>query len=161
MHQIGFSRYVVIALLIGQTVIAEEIPPSENTDLASVLAFGSELAVNGAEPGHPFFVRVISAPTRLGECWGTVESCPDIRLLVAVTTGDLYTDPALFELPHAKAWKFEGWEVVSPETLRINVLTDLPGANIDEKERSEWRSSKYSLEVSFDGERFTSVLGGV
>jgi hypothetical protein len=95
---------------------------------------------------------MFSVPVGIYECGGTVESCPDVRLFVTVSFGDLGETPVLFEMPPQKGWEFVEWATPSgvgkDQMARFVVRTAIPGSNIDLEARRAWRPVEYVVLVS-------------
>jgi hypothetical protein len=45
---------------------------------------------------------VFAIPVAVGECWGSLASCPDVELVLSHTSGDLDDPPTAYALPMAK-----------------------------------------------------------
>lgn len=122
-----------------------DLKPLKDARLATVLALSEEITPKPLPPGQPLFVRVYAAPDVIGECGGSVASCPSVRLFIAVSTGDLGETPTLYELPAAKGWEFGGWDrpAASDSQAKVGftIQTALPESNIDEAARKTWRST--------------------
>lgn len=127
-------------------------PVLHHAELADALTWGTRLAETTPDAGQPFFTRVWAVPSRTGECGGTVASCPDVRLYMAVSSGDLGDPPTLYELPPAKGWTFLGWDATTRRTSAaatgFSIATALPDANVDNEARMAWRSTIYKVSVS-------------
>ena len=132
--------------------------PIDNDSMSQVVAFGHVLAESDSSSGFPNRVKIVTFPPVVAECWGKIATCPDHRLVFVLTTGDMYDEPHLFELPTAKGWEFVSW--LSPtdrETGGFVVRTTLPKANIDPGERDRWKSVAYRVEVSVAEARYELV----
>lgn len=129
-----------------------DLMPVKDARLATVLALSEEISPRPPAADQPLFVRVYAAPDTIGECGGNVASCPDVRLFIAVSSGDLGETPVLYELPAAKGWEFVGWDRPTPSTgqaeARFTVRTALPESNIEEAARKAWRPSVCHVRVS-------------
>jgi len=142
----------LITLFLAIPTSAMNMARLDKPELATVLGLQQELALTTPRPEQPFFVRIYSAPVDNYECGGTVDSCPDVRLFVTVSFGDLGETPALFELPPEKGWEFTGW--VTPSGAGVDRMasftlrTAIPEANIDLEARRTWRAAEYSVLVS-------------
>jgi len=116
--------------------------------MAYALAYGSEIANNLELPNNGHLVRVFAVPSVIGECGGVLDSCPDWRLLITVSTGDLYDDPLLFELPMAKGWRFVSWDTSSESKKAVfQVETQIPGSNLNQEARKAWRPTNYRVSI--------------
>lgn len=129
---------------------AEELKGINNKELAYALGASSIISSNENEPNTPFNFRVFVVPTEINECWGKIESCPDHKLFITVTTGDIYDTPSLYQLPTAK-----GWDVVESLGTRngrreigLKIQTMLPSANINIEERQKWEPAIYHVWLS-------------
>jgi hypothetical protein len=124
--------------------------PARNQNLATTLGLLEEIST--ADSGHPYFVRVFAVPEAVLECGGTIQSCPNVKLYITFSTGDLGDPPVLFQLPSSKGWEFMGWsrptEVEGVATVGFTVRTALPGSNIEEQARKTWRPRVYSVQLS-------------
>ena len=132
------KRYcLTVGLLITTSTFAVELEQVKGEDLANVVAFGSVLAEREG-------VRIVLVPRQIGECWGSVSSCPDVDAYVSYHSGDLEGPPRVFRLPVAKGWVFGGWQGTDTFVLK----TALPDANVDGMERKTWRSTTYLLKLN-------------
>lgn len=136
------SRFARSAPLQSSGVSAPAIPAGELTRSLGLL---EELARRGG-------IRVFAIPVAVGECWGSLASCPDVELVLSHTSGDLYEPPTAYALPMAKSWTFVGW--VDEDTLVLR--TTLPDAHIADEERAAWKAVEYTVTVSQDGARYES-----
>lgn len=147
----------VILLLVSLAMMplvasSAELVPVKDSRLATALGLSEEISPRGHAADQPYFVRVFAAPVVIGECGGTVASCPDVRLYVAVSAGDLGEVPVLYELPAAKGWEFSGWD--KPVALNgkamagFTVKTVLPESNVEATARNAWRSRACRVFVS-------------
>jgi len=131
---------------------AAGITPQKKPELATVLGLSEELASTPVPSAQPYIVRVFAAPVTVGECGSSVASCPDVRLLVTVSSGDLGGRPSLFELPRQKGWEFVAWS--APQSLggqpaaAFTVRSALPGANVSPAARKAWRPRIYRVLVT-------------
>lgn len=157
----GWLPVLVVALAASTVAHASGLHPVRNrAGLAAALAWGTQLAETGPGAGQPYFVRVWAVPSQMNECDGPVASCPDIRLYVAVSGGDLGDSPALYELPPAKDWTFLGWDnsasTEAPSFSRFSIGTALPEANVSAEARMAWRSTVYRVSISPSTGTFTT-----
>ena len=143
---------VLVSMLLAMPAASVELPRLEKPELATVLGLHEELASTTPRSEQPYFVRVFSVPVGVYECGGSVESCPDVRLFVTVSFGDLGETPALFELPAQKGWEFVGWVKPSgsgdERMAGFKLRTTLPEANIEPEARRAWSAEEYSVLVS-------------
>jgi hypothetical protein len=142
---------VILLSLFPIVASASDLVPVKKPELAAVLGLLEVLATTPPDSNQPYIVRVYAAPTSVNECDGTVGSCPDVRLFVTVSNGDLGETPVLYQLPMQKGWEFKGW--VSPvakggRMASFTVRTTLPEANIELAARKAWRSVEYRVFVS-------------
>ena len=142
-------------------VAAENLYPSDNLELARALSNGSALASKiSIRGGAVHTIRIIAVPDAIGECSSSIDSCPDWRLYFTLSTGDLYDEPSLYQLPLAKGWAFDSWcENSDPYTTEFRVRTSLPDANIDAKARESWSQRTYQVTVTQEGVTATLVTG--
>jgi hypothetical protein len=142
----------LLFLLLAMPSAARELARVEDPELATVLGLQHELGTSSPRSEQPYFVRVFSVPVGVYECGGSVESCPDVRLFVTVSFGDLGETPALFELPAKKGWQFVGWLTPSgsgdERMASFSVRTTLPETNIDPEARRAWSAEQYLVLVS-------------
>jgi hypothetical protein len=142
----------LFALFFPIGAFAHDLAPIDKPELATVLGLLDELAITAPASDQPYIVRIYAAPTSVGECGGTVASCPDVRLFVTASYGDLGETPVLYQLPTQKGWEFKGWS--SPVTLgqtrmaSFIVRTALPETNIDIAARKAWQPQEYRVLIS-------------
>lgn len=143
--------FTVLALVPLATVCAD-LKPVQDVRLATVLGLAEEIAPRPKPAEQPLSVRVYAAPVLIGECNGSVPSCPDVCLFVTVSSGDLGETPVLYELPAAKGWEFIGWDKPSPShhqaKIGLVVRTVLPESNIEPAARRAWRAKTCRVLVS-------------
>jgi hypothetical protein len=142
---------VLLALLFFLPIAAQavELKQVKGGDLAAVLGLLDELTP-APSMDQPYFVRVYAVPAYVGECGGSVSSCPDVRLYLTVSSGDLGETPRLYRLPDAKGWEFKGWSKPAQGrtgTQAFTLLTTLPESNIEQSARKAWRAAKYQVVV--------------
>jgi len=142
-----------LALLFVLLTAVAPLKPVRNADLTLALNYQNELASSYDRRDAAYNVRVYEVATFIGECGGTVRSCPDVDLYIAVSESDLGAEPALYRLPRAKGFEFVGWLASCPPRgddpmMGVLVRTTLPEANIDETERGKWVSTEYQVCVS-------------
>jgi hypothetical protein len=125
----------------------------KDAELSSLLAFQITLAEKQrALRGGSDTVRIIIAPYALGECWGTIKSCPDLRLFISIIPDDLYEKSRLYRLPNSKGWLFGSWkEIEKGSVIEFTLQTSLPDANIEVKERTSFRPIQYNIRIGEDG----------
>jgi hypothetical protein len=128
---------------------AESLKPLENEGMSQLVSYGHLLAQSDRQSGFSGEIRIFVFPVEVGECWGTINSCPDVRLAFALTSGDMYADQEAFELPVAKGWEFVRWlPSENPEAGSFEVRTTMPTANIDVEERESWKATLYRVVVT-------------
>ena len=150
---------LILAAFLTSTGDANEWRPVDNKDLANALAYGTELANSDSAPVSYPYIRLFEVPEVIGECWGTLESCPNWRLYIAISMGDLYEEPFLFQFPSSKGWKFLGWQQTDePQTVRFRITTTLPGANLSAEVRESWKADVYEFSIGPNGPRVSAIL---
>lgn len=151
---------ILLCSLLTATVFASVWRPLEDKDFTAALTYGVEIANSDSAPTSFPYVRIYAVPEVIGECWGALESCPDWRLYIAISMGDLYEEPFLFKFPfESKGWKFEGWQITDePQTVIFRVTTVLPGTNLDSEVRSDWKPEIFQIAVTPNGPIVTIVL---
>ena len=132
---------------MSQLVKAEDLTQIKNDDLAMILGAGNKIFESEPMSTLPVLIRAYTSPAYIGECWGKIESCPDVRLFITVTTGELYDVPQLYELPKEKGWKYVSHSAPNKGKVQLVFVTTLPGANIDQKARNAWMAKKYTITV--------------
>jgi hypothetical protein len=147
------SIFLLAALAVTPlTAICADLTPVKDARLATVLGLSEEISPTPPASGLPLFVRVYAAPDVVGECDGKVASCPDVRLFITVSSGDLGETPALYELPAAKGWVFRGWDKLDASNgqakVGFTVQTALPESNIDASARKAWQPKACRVLVS-------------
>lgn len=129
-----------------------DLTPVQDSRLATALGLSVEISSKAPAAEQPYFVRVFAAPVVIGECGGTVSSCPEVRLYVAVSAGDLGEVPVLYELPAAKGWEFSGWDksvtLNGKAMVGFTVKTALPETNVEASARNAWHSKVCQVLVS-------------
>lgn len=150
---------LAILAVTSTSAMCADLPPIKDVRLASVLGLSEEISPKLPTIGMPLFVRVYAAPSFIGECDGSVASCPDVRLFVSVSSGDLGETPALYELPAAKGWDFKGWDKseASSDKTRVGfvVQTALPESNIEASDRKAWHSESCHVLVSSEAASYS------
>jgi hypothetical protein len=143
---------VLLTLLLPLGASPHDLARVQKPELATVLGLLEELATTPPSSDQPYIVRIYAVPTGVYECGGTVASCPDVRLFVTVSSGDLGETPALYQLPAQKGWEFKGWSGQSAKgdsrMAGFTVRSTLPPANIDLEARTAWRAREYRVLVS-------------
>jgi hypothetical protein len=133
----------LITFLFSVNVFGSELKKSNDIQLAHILTTVDKLYKSDDYP----IVNVFQTWEEISECGGTYESCPNARLFVTSSMGDLYEVPHLYEFPKAK-----GWMVVKTKStehdLYITVKTTLDHANVSSESRKKWKSKSYSIKVS-------------
>ena len=143
---------VILLLLFPVASFGHDLAPVNKPELATVLGLLMELATTPAGSDQPYIVRIYAAPVSVGECEGTVASCPNVRLFITVSNGDLDEVPVLYEMPLQKGWRFKGWS--SPVTVgRIRMAsfvlrTTLPDSNVAPVARKSWHPQTFRVLVS-------------
>lgn len=141
-------------LLLAVTSGATPLKPVRNADLVAALNYQHELANTYDDQEAPYHVRVYEVITEINECGGSISSCPDVDLYIAVSESDLASEPALYRLPRAKGWEFVRWSstcasVAGDAQVGLVVHTSLPGVgHVDPDEQSKWLPSEYEVCVS-------------
>ena len=137
-------KYIVIVLLLFSTYAsADQLVPSKNYELSHILGTMRVVYENKDLP----FVRIIKSKEEISECGGTFETCPNSRLFIIVSMGDLGDPPILYELPKSKGWKLDSTEM-KENGLYITLDTTLNFPNISIESRKKWKSKKYRIRVS-------------
>jgi hypothetical protein len=143
---------VALLCLLPISSYCEELRTVENKELAFALGASTVLLDNSNDNNTPFHFKVITVPVAIDECWGTIESCPDQKLYITVSTGDLNDTPSLYQLPVAKNWDVVeslGSRVIKGQRqIGIKIKTMLPTANIKIEERQKWRPTTYKVWLS-------------
>jgi hypothetical protein len=147
---------VVLAVIACSGVRAESLPLWNTSDIAAFAAYANELASNKDNRSDPYYVRIYTFPLTLGECWGSIDSCPNEELAISISSGDLYENPIVLRLPPSKGWEFVQWigirTTADQKTLVGFVLrTTLPDANIEQAQRTKFKSKQYEVWVSDTG----------
>ncbi len=144
-------RYILFFIALAPiSVLASELKRSESQELAYILGTMDVIYSSNNLGKDPIFVSAIRSYKEIGECWGKIDSCPDSRLLIVTSMGDLYEDPQLYELPVSKGWEFVSSDVTENRELIIVVKSVLPSANIDLIERGSWKGKTYTLTFRAD-----------
>jgi hypothetical protein len=133
--------------LISFQVSAEQIAEVKDDALSMIL--GTLRIAYESNRDDPVQVRVVVTDEVIGECWGKISTCPDVRLFIVVSNGDLYETPKVFELPKSKGWA----RVISTrnkDSVILKIATELPGANISQEERSTWNQKIFSVVLKTD-----------
>jgi hypothetical protein len=156
---------LLLALTVGAIAQAAELHPvRKHPRLAEALSWGTQLAETDPAAGQPYFARLWAVPTTIAECDGPVESCPDVRLYIALTSGDLGEDPTLYELPLAKGWAFLGWDKPPSPNIagntRFSIATALPDDQISDAARARWKPTVYRVTVNLERGTFTTETAG-
>ena len=132
----------ILLLSCSYYIDASELVKSKNVNLAYIL--GTHEVLHESK-GFPF-VQVIQTWESISECSGTYQSCPNARLFILVSTGDLYEPPGLYELPKSKGWEVvDSWETEHEKYIRLQ--TTMQHANVSEKSRSSWVGKTYKVAV--------------
>jgi hypothetical protein len=139
-----------IIVLISTSIFANELKRSKNQELAYVLGTMNILYSSKNLGKDPIYVTVIQSYEEIGECWGKIDSCPNSRLSIITSMGDLYEAPQLYVLPVSKGWEFVSRNITGNGELIIKVKTVLPSNNIEPKERESWIGKTYNLKFRAD-----------
>ncbi len=144
---------ILLCLLLTATAFGSDWRPLDDKEFAAALTYGVEIANSDSAPVSYPYTRIYAVPEVVGECWGVLESCPDWRLYIAISMGDLYEEPLLFQFPiESKGWKFVGWrQTDEPQTILFRVTTVLPGANLSSEVRSDWKPEIYEFTITPNG----------
>ena len=134
---------VWLALFYSIQINAVTLSKSKNSELALILSTFEVLYKSNTFPN----VMVIETWEEISECGGPFESCPNARLFVIVSNGDLYEVPSLYELPKSKGWKFIDF-FEKDNFYLLSVGTTLERANASLESRETWKSKKYTLKIS-------------
>lgn len=143
--------FTALVMLACSSVHAEPLQQRGTSEIAAFAAYSKELASNNGNGG--LFVRIHTFPLTLGECWGQLESCPNIELAIAVSAGDLYEKPILLRLPPSKGWEFVQWldaknTIDKEPSIGFMLRTTIPKANIDQEQRTKFKAKLYEVWVS-------------
>ena len=129
-----------------------ELSRVRDLKLATVLGLLEQLATTPPMSDQPHIVRIYAVPDFVGECDGAVSTCPDVRLFITVSNGDLGEAPTLYQLPKQKGWEFVGWspptKVGKVQESSFVVRSTLPESNVDPASRAAWRPTEYHVRVS-------------
>ena len=123
--------------------LSSDLKKVDDVALSHILATQSVLFKSSEFPS----VTLIQSWDEISECGGSFESCPNARLFVIVTTGDLYEAPLLYELPPSKGWEYVK-SSKNEKQLTIFVKTTLNHANVSRESRTKWVSNSYKISVS-------------
>ncbi len=139
-------KYLLILLILfSGSIQSKELEKNPNIKLAHVLSTMTVLYESKTFP----MVQVIQSWEEISECGGPYESCPNARLFITSTMGDLGEPPLLYELPKSK-----GWKIISTEHkekgLHIILNTTLNHANVSAESRAKWKSKMYVVRISSD-----------
>ena len=137
---IGILLLPIVGCQVNIARADSAITQVEDSSLARTIAFGHVLLESDG-------VRIVEVPVVIDDCWGTVNSCPDVELFIAYSTGDLRDEPVVYRLPAAKGWKI----VRGHEPKSFDIATTLPEANIDLNERSRWSPTVYRVTIGSAG----------
>ena len=123
----------------------QELKRIDNSELSHIL--GTMVIL--FESKSVTFVRIIESSKEIMECDGTFESCPNSRLFLIYSMGDLGEAPLLYELPQSKGWKLLSTKIVNDE-LSILIETTLEHVDISQESRDKWKSKTYSIKAMAD-----------
>jgi len=143
---------LLILLFVSLSCAADQLLPQKDESLAKVLYTLEELNDIPDGPG-PYQVRLFTTSDSLGECGGTVESCPDVYFYIVIAGDGLGAKPALYVLPRAKGWKFDKWlgsgqSKGQEDREGFQIETTIPGANISTESRKTWKPTVYDVWVN-------------
>ena len=137
-------KYIVLLVaLVSGSANCSALVRSTDDSLAYVLSTMTVLFESEEFPA----VQVVTSWEENSECSGTYESCPNARLLITSSMGDLYEPPFLYELPSAKGWAFVG-SSKDDHHLFIALRTTLHHANVSADSRAQWQPQEYVVKVS-------------
>ncbi len=151
-----YVTWIFLCLFSTSVFATEAIYFPQSNNLAKILAFSNQLSSTADQENMKDFslaVRVFAGPMELLECGSAVESCPDHRLFITVSTGDLGETPALYELTESKGWEFVKWHppVKDSGSVIFTVRTTLAYTNLEDEERAKWQAKEYIIEVTETG----------
>lgn len=139
------KKFILCILFSTSFAQANELNRSDNLELSYLLGTMRTLFESTEFP----YIRIIESSEEIMECGGTFESCPNSRLFIVTSMGDLGEAPLLYELPKSKGWKVSSNELVSGER-HLTLVTTLDHANVSMESRSKWQSKTYKIRVSAD-----------
>lgn len=144
--RVHMKLFIIAVLLLSTKVAALE--RSHDDQLSFIL---STYEVLYESKDFPITVKVIQTWEEISECDGLYDSCPNARLYISSSVGDLYEKPHLYQLPIAKGWKVTSSKVTE-HFLFIGVNTTLEHANVSLVSRRRWKSTFYEVKISrYDG----------
>lgn len=137
-------RNLIAILLLSYSHFVDSSELVKNTDIDLAYILGTQEVLHESKGFH--FVQVIQTWETISECGGTYQSCPNARLFILVSTGDLYEPPRLYELPKSKGWKVvDSWETENERYILLQ--TTLRHANVSVESRATWVSKKYKIAI--------------
>jgi len=139
------KKFILCILFLASFAQANELKRSDNLELSYLLGTMRTLFESKEFP----YIRIIESSEEIMECGGTFESCPNSRLFIVSSMGDLGEAPLLYELPKSKGWKVSSNEIVNGER-HLTLITTLEHSNVSMKSRSKWQSKTYKIRVSAD-----------
>ena len=145
MNQLNFTLYLLITCL--SQVHADQAVIVENEEITRVLAFSEEISSSDS-------LRIYTVFDSYGECWGKIESCPDIDLYITFLPDLMYEPAKLYSLPQAKGWEFVEWLETKSHPKHgklygLTLRTTIPNSNIEPSEREKWKSDLYEVWVNY------------
>jgi hypothetical protein len=139
-----FNRFGAVFLVFAPlSSTASDLIKSQDEKLAHILTTMEVLYESTKLP----YVEVIQSWEEIAECGGSYQSCPNARLFIATSLGDLYESPMLYELPKAKGWEFVRVEE-SEHQISVTLKTTLMHANVTQESRKLWSSKIYVINIS-------------
>ena len=142
--------FSIVASALPSVVNAETMATVQSKELAYVLANFEVLA----EAKHPeskgMFVRVLKVQD-LGECDGSLDTCPKSTLYIAVSSYDEVPDQKVYQTPKGYNWKFDSWEKL-PETdsatdyVQLRLTAQKP---TKKQSKSGWVDEHYLLKLNY------------
>lgn len=102
------ARSICLSFVLFLTSCASSGLELKGVGRAELVALLNYLEILAEMHELPYSVRVIRVGEP-GECNGSPESCPKVRLYIAVSTFDEAPDLNLYLLPEAYGWDFVRW----------------------------------------------------
>jgi hypothetical protein len=146
-------RFALITLLtiitLPNLVNADELAAVKNHELANVLVNFEVVAEAKFPESKGMYVRVIKVQDQ-GECDGSLESCPQSILYIAVSSYDEAPDQKVFQTPKGYNWKFDGWDKL-PKTdkptdyVQLRLSAQKPSKNPS----NTWQDEHYLYKLNY------------
>ena len=147
------KKLALIFLLFSfKFLYAAPLTPVRGEALPSLLAY--QFVLEEKLYGN-YTIKIITAATASGECWGKISSCPDARLYILIVPDGLYENPRLYQLPKSKGWAFDKWVTSDSDSdtglnsksskIEFTLKTALPDANVDELDRKKFIAKFYRI----------------